>query len=170
MIIAAKEKGLLTKGGGHTMAAGFSLPEDKIEAFRRFAGEYVRQKLGEEDVAPVIEVDSALDLLGANTDFAAALELLEPFGAGNAEPKIVLEHVRVVKPGIVGAGHVRCFLTSGNGGSLKAMAFKIADTELGKTLLNSQGAAFDIAGVLRRDNWQGRNSVQFIIDDAIRCE
>lgn len=170
LIIAAKEKGLLTKGGGHTMAAGFSLPEDKIEAFRRFAGEYVRQKLGEEDVAPVIEVDSALDLLGANTDFAAALELLEPFGAGNAEPKIVLEHVRVVKPGIVGAGHVRCFLTSGNGGSLKAMAFKIADTELGKTLLNSQGAAFDIAGVLRRDNWQGRNSVQFIIDDAIRCE
>ena len=170
LIIAAKEKGLLTKGGGHTMAAGFSLPEDKIEAFRRFAGEYVRQKLGEEDVAPVIEVDSALDLLGANNDFAAALELLEPFGAGNAEPKIVLEHVRVVKPGIVGAGHVRCFLTSGNGGSLKAMAFKIADTELGKTLLNSQGAAFDIAGVLRRDNWQGRNSVQFIIDDAIRCE
>lgn len=170
LIIAAKEKGLLTKGGGHTMAAGFSLPEDKIEAFRRFAGEYVRQKLGKEDVAPVIEVDSALDLLGANTDFAAALELLEPFGAGNAEPKIVLEHVRVVKPGIVGAGHVRCFLTSGNGGSLKAMAFKIADTELGKTLLNSQGAAFDIAGVLRRDNWQGRNSVQFIIDDAIRCE
>ena len=170
LIIAAKEKGLLTKGGGHTMAAGFSLPEDKIEAFRRFAGEYVRQKLGEEDVAPVIEVDSALDLLGTNTDFAAALELLEPFGAGNAEPKIVLEHVRVVKPGIVGAGHVRCFLTSGNGGSLKAMAFKIADTELGKTLLNSQGAAFDIAGVLRRDNWQGRNSVQFIIDDAIRCE
>ena len=107
LIIAAKEKGLLTKGGGHTMAAGFSLPEDKIEAFRRFAGEYVRQKLGEEVLAPVIEVDSALDLLGANTDFAAALELLEPFGAGNAEPKIVLEHVRVVKPGIVGAGHVR---------------------------------------------------------------
>ena len=170
LIIAAKEKGLLTKGGGHTMAAGFSLSEDKIEAFRRFAGEYVRQKLGEEDVAPVIEVDSALDLLGANTDFAAALELLEPFGAGNAEPKIVLEHVRIVKPGIVGAGHVRCFLTSGNGGSLKAMAFKIADTELGKTLLNSQGAVFDIAGVLCRDNWQGRNSVQFIIDDAIRCE
>ena len=170
LIIAAKEKGLLTKGGGHTMAAGLSLSEDKIEAFHRFAGEYVRQKLGEEDVAPVIEVDSALDLLGANTDFAAALELLEPFGAGNAEPKIVLEHVRIVKPGIVGAGHVRCFLTSGNGGSLKAMAFKIADTELGKTLLNSQGAVFDIAGVLRRDNWQGRNSVQFIIDDAIRCE
>ena len=170
LIIAAKEKGLLTKGGGHTMAAGFSLLEEKIEDFRHFAGEYVRHKLGAEDVAPVIEVDSALDLLGANADFAAALELLEPFGAGNAEPKIVLEHVRIVKPGIVGAGHIRCFLTSGNGGYLKAMAFKIADTELGNALLNSQGATFDVVGVLRRDNWQGRNSVQFIIDDAMRYE
>lgn len=170
LIIAAKEKGILTKGGGHTMAAGFSLNEEKIEEFRKFAGEYVKSKLGEEDVTPVIEVDGAMDLLGANTDFASSLELLEPFGSGNAEPKIVLERVRISKPGIVGAGHVRCYLNSNNGGSIKAMAFKIADTQLGKTMLNPQGASFDVVGVLRRDNWQGRCSVQFIIEDARRCE
>ena len=168
LIISAKEKGLLTKGGGHTMAAGFSLEESKIEEFRTFVGEYVKAKLGEEDVTPVIEVDGSMDLLGATTDLVSALELLEPYGANNSEPKIVLEHVRISKAGIVGAGHVRCFLNSNNGGSLKAMAFRIADTELGNVLLNSQGASFDVVGVLRRDNWQGRNSVQFIIDDAIR--
>ncbi len=170
LIMAAKEKGLLTKGGGHMMAAGFSLEEGKLEDFRKFAGEYVRQKLGDESITPVMEIDSTMDLLGANTAFAESLEMLEPYGAGNAEPKIVLERVRVTKSGIVGAGHVRCFLTSANGGSLKAMAFKVADTELGKSLLNPQGAIFDVAGMLRRDNWQGRNSVQFIIEDAIRCE
>ena len=170
LIMSAKEKGLLTKGGGHMMAAGFSLEEDKLEEFRKFAGEYVRQKLGDESITPVIEIDGAMDLLGANLAFAEALEMLEPYGAGNAEPKIVLERVRVTKSGIVGTGHVRCFLTSGNGGSLKAMAFKVADTELGKSLLNPQGAIFDVAGMVRRDNWQGRNSVQFIIEDAIRCE
>ncbi len=170
LIMAAKEKGILTKGGGHMMAAGFSLEEDKLEDFRKFAGEYVRQKLGDESITPVMEIDSTMDLLGANTAFAESLEMLEPYGAGNAEPKIVLERVRVTKSGIVGAGHVRCFLTSANGGSLKAMAFKVADTELGKSLLNPQGAIFDVAGMLRRDNWQGRNSVQFIIEDAIRCE
>ena len=170
LIMAAKEKGILTKGGGHMMAAGFSLEEGKLEDFRKFAGEYVRQKLGDESITPVMEIDSTMDLLGANTAFAESLEMLEPYGAGNAEPKIVLERVRVTKSGIVGAGHVRCFLTSANGGSLKAMAFKVADTELGKSLLNPQGAIFDVAGMLRRDNWQGRNSVQFIIEDAIRCE
>ena len=130
----------------------------------------MRQKLGDESITPVMEIDSTMDLLGANTAFAESLEMLEPYGAGNTEPKIVLERVRVTKSGIVGAGHVRCFLTSANGGSLKAMAFKVADTELGKSLLNPQGAIFDVAGMLRRDNWQGRNSVQFIIEDAIRCE
>lgn len=168
LIISAKEQGVITKGGGHTMAAGFSLTEDKIPEFRKFVGEYVLSKLGSEEITPVIEVEGTMDLLGATTDFAEKLELLEPYGAGNSEPKIVIEHVRITKPGIVGSGHVKCFLGSNNGGSLKAMAFRIADSELGKALLNSNGASFNVVGVLRRDNWMGRNSVQFIIDDAMR--
>ena len=47
LIISAKEKGIITKGGGHTMAAGFSLTTDKIEEFRKFVGEYVKSKLGD---------------------------------------------------------------------------------------------------------------------------
>lgn len=168
LIISAKESGVITKGGGHTMAAGFSLTEDKIPEFRKFVGEYVLSKIGSEEIMPVIEVDGCLDLLGATTELAEKFELLEPFGANNSEPKLVLEHVRIVKPSIVGSGHIRCILSSNNGGSLKAMAFRVADTELGQALLNSNGASFNIVGVLRKDNWQGRNSVQFIIDDAMR--
>lgn len=168
LIISAKEQGLITKGGGHTMAAGFSLTEDKIPEFKKFVGEYVLSKVGNEEISPIIEVDGSLDLAGATTELADKFELLEPFGSGNSEPKLVLHHVRINKPSIVGSGHVRCFLSSGNGGNLKAMAFRIADTELGKAMLNSRGDSFDIVGVLRKDNWQGRNSVQFIIDDAMR--
>lgn len=168
LIISAKEAGVITKGGGHTMAAGFSLTEDKIPEFRKFVGEYVLSKIGSEEIMPVIEVDGCLDLLGATTELAEKFELLEPFGAGNSEPKLVLEHIRIVKPSIVGSGHIRCILSSNNGGSLKAMAFRVADTELGQALLNSNGASFNVVGVLRKDNWQGRNSVQFIIDDAMR--
>ena len=168
LVMSAKEKGILTKGGGHTMAAGFSLNEDKIEEFRRFAGEYVQNRLGNEEIIPVIEIDGQLDLTGATVSLADSLALLEPYGAGNSEPKLMLHRVRINKPAIVGSGHVRCFLGGDNGGSLKAMAFRIADTELGQALLNSSGSLFDVVGVLRKDNWQGRNSVQFIIDDARR--
>ena len=163
LVMAAKEKGLLTKGGGHTMAAGFSLEESKLEDFRRFAGEYVRDRLGDEDITPIIELDGQLDLAGATVSLADKLALLEPYGAGNSEPRLLLRRVRINKPSIVGSGHIRCFLGGDNGGSLKAMAFRIADTELGKTLLNPSGSLFDVVGILRKDNWQGRNSVQFMI-------
>lgn len=168
LIIAAKEKGIITKGGGHTMAAGFSLMEDKIEEFYQFAGEYIKERLGNEAIVPILEYDGILDLLGATPELAAQLEVLEPYGAGNNEPKIVIKNIRFKKASIVGSAHVKCFLSSDNGGSLKAMAFRAADSDLGKVILASYNDVFDVLGVLRRDNWMGRNSVQFIIEDAKR--
>lgn len=169
LIMAAKEKGLLTKGGGHTMAAGFSLEEGKIEAFRRFAGEYVVSKIGGEAITPVVEIDAVLDAAGATRELAAALEQLEPYGAGNPEPKLMLKNVHIVRPSLVGIGHVRCILTSDTGGSLKGMAFRVGDNEIGQAMLNAKGESFDVAGVLRRDRWQGRDDVQFIIEDIRKC-
>ena len=166
LIIAAKEKGILTKGGGHTMAAGFSLNEDKIEEFRKFVGEYVRDKIGDESIVPVINADGVLDVSGATPELAKSLAMLEPFGAQNPEPRLVLPRVHISKASIVGSGHIRCFLTSASGGSLKAMAFRMADTEAGMALLNHRGAVYNVIGTLRQDNWMGRNGVQFIIEDV----
>lgn len=168
LIMSAREKGLLTKGGGHIMAAGFSLTEDKIEEFRTFAGEYIRRSLKNDALTPVLEIDGSIDVAAATPDFVAGLENLEPYGSGNSEPRLMLSHALITKADIVGAGHVRCFLGSMNGGSLKAMAFRCADNEMGKALLNGVGKTFHLAGILRRDNWQGRNQTQFIIDDAMR--
>lgn len=168
LIIAAKEQGLITKGGGHTMAAGFSLNQDKIDAFHDFVGRYVSEKIGGEAIVPVLDVDGVLDVGGATVEMAESLERLEPFGSGNAEPKLMLRSVRINKPSVIGSGHVRCFLSSNMGGSLKAIAFRVADNDIGNAMLNSRGDVYDVVGVLRRDNWQGRNSVQFIIEDMMR--
>ncbi len=165
LIVAAKEKGLITKGGGHMMAAGFSLEEDKLEEFREFVGSYVKEKIGDEAITPVVEIDAVLDVGGANSQLADNLAKLEPFGAGNPEPRLLLKNVRIIKPAMVGVGHVRCILTSENGGSIKAIAFRVGDNEIGNAMLNPQGAKFDAVGVLRRDHWNGRDDVQFIIED-----
>lgn len=165
LVMAAKEKGILTKGGGHTMAAGFSLEESKIEEFHKFVGEYVVAHIGDEAITPVLEIDAVLDAAGATRDLAAALENLEPYGAGNAEPKLMLKNVQIIKPALVGIGHVRCILTSDNGGNLKGMAFRVGDNEIGHAMLSSKGERFDVVGVLRRDRWQGRDEAQFIIED-----
>ena len=165
LVMAAKEKGIITKGGGHTMAAGFSLNEDKLEEFRDFVGEYVISRIGDEVITPIVEIDAVLDAKGATVELADCLSQLEPFGAGNAEPVLMLKNVHVNKASLVGVGHVRCFLSSDKGGSLKAMAFRSADNEIGQALLKSKGEVFDAVGVLHKDNWMGRNDVQFIIND-----
>lgn len=168
LIMKAKEQGILTKGGGHIMAAGFSLEQDKIEEFRKFAGEYIQNIMQNQTLTPVLEIDGILDISAAGVDFIDKLEALAPYGSGNPEPRLMLTNALVTKSTIVGSGHVRCFLTSLNGGSLKAMAFRCADNEMGKALLNGSGQSFNLVGSLRRDNWQGRNQAQFIIDDAMR--
>lgn len=169
LIIAAKEKGLITKGGGHTMAAGFSLEKEQIKAFRDFVGQYVVEKIGSEAVTPVLDIDAELDAAGANLELVDYLEKLEPYGAGNKEPLIVLKNVHLIKPTLIGVGHVRCVLSSANGGSLKAMAFRVGDNDIGHAMLTAKGENFDVAGVLRRDRWQGRNEVQFILSDIRRA-
>ncbi len=165
LIIAAKEKGLITKGGGHIMAAGFSLEEEKIEQFRKFVGEYVIEKIGTEAIIPVVEIDAMLDVGGANTELADYLEKLEPFGAGNPEPRLMVRNVKIVRSSLIGVGHVRCILTSDNGASIKAIAFRVGDNEIGNAMLNPGNGKFDAVGVLRHDRWNGRNEVQFIIED-----
>lgn len=168
LIIAAKEKNLITKGGGHTMAAGFSLKEDQIDAFREFVGQYVIGKIGTEAITPVLEIDAVLDAAGATPELANCLEKLEPYGAGNREPLLMLKNVRLIRPALIGVGHVRCVLSSANGGSLKAVAFRVGDNDIGQAMLTAKGETFDVVGILRRDRWQGRNDVQFIIHDIRR--
>ena len=165
LIIAAKEKGVITAGGGHIMAAGFSLTEEQIPTFKKFAGEYILERLGNEKIIPVITVDCVVSLLAVNESFAESLSVLEPYGAENPEPTILLKDVFITKPQIVGSGHVKCVLTSSRGGYLKAISFRCADNDVGNTILNTKGEAYNIIGKVKLDEWQGRRNVQFIIED-----
>jgi single-stranded-DNA-specific exonuclease len=63
-------------------------------------------------------------------------------------------------------GHVACTLAGRNGGRVKGIAFRAADSGLGTTLLANDGTPLHIAGTLRIDNWQGNNAVQMFIEDA----
>ena len=151
------------------MAAGFSLNEDKLDEFKNFVGEYIKSQLGDEKITPIISLDGSVALSGANEKLADALEQLEPFGASNPEPKIIIENVYFVNPFVIGSGHVRCLLADETGQKLKAIAFRATDTQVGKEILASKGERFDVAGILRKDTWQGRTSLQFIIEDIMRA-
>ena len=168
LIMSAKEQGLITGGGGHMMAAGFSLTEEQIPEFKKFVGEYVTSKLGKEKITPIINIDCALNLSAVNTDLCKNLEILEPYGAGNPEPKILIKNVILNYPQIIGNGHVKCNVSSQRGGKIKAICFNCADNQIGSAILNNKGEIFDIVGKIKSDNWMGRENVQIIIEDLMR--
>jgi len=166
-ILAARQAGLLINGGGHAMAAGFTVAAERLGALNGFLAERAGAALGA--VAPVAElgIDGVLAPSAATPLLVQLVERLGPFGAGNAEPRFALANQRILRADVVGGQHVRCILGDGAGTTrIKAIAFRCLEGELGAALLHGQGRGFHVAGHLRSDRWQGREEVQLILDDA----
>ncbi len=165
-VIAARQAGLLMNGGGHAMAAGLSVEASKLEPLRVFLGERIEAALEAVDYRPALGFDGAIQPQGANAGLIQEIERCAPFGSGNAQPRFAIAAAQVQRADTVGDGHVRCFLSGTGGGRLKGIAFRALDGPLGPALLQTAGRPLHLAGKLRLDAWAGRDSVQFIIEDA----
>ena len=164
-VIAARQAGLLINGGGHAMAAGITVAQDRCDELISFLNERLAPQVAELGSVRGLGIDGVLNVRGANTELVDLLQQAGPFGAGNSEPRFAIADARVIKAGIVGQGHVSCIFSGRDGGRLKGIAFRIAETPLGQALLTAQGKEIHIAGHLKTDNWQGRDDVQIFIDD-----
>lgn len=165
-VIAARQEGLLIGGGGHRMAAGFTVSGERLDDLRAFLTGRVRDQVAAAPLVPTLELDGALAVGAATPALVEVLGKLGPFGTGNAEPRFAMADARVVRADVVGANHVRCILQGSDGGRLKAIAFRALDGDMGQALLNGRGTPFHIAGTLRVDRWNGAEGVQLLIDDA----
>jgi single-stranded-DNA-specific exonuclease len=166
-VIAAKEKGLLIAGGGHKMAAGFTVARHAFDALRGFLNQHVVGQLKGAAYSPELKLDSLLSAHSLTLDLVDKLALLAPYGSGHSEPRFVLAEAKIVKPTVVGEKHVSCFIQDTSGGaSIKGIAFRAMDTALGEMLLKSGGKPMHLAGHATINTWQGRRSVNFQIIDA----
>ena len=167
MVIAARQAGLLINGGGHAMAAGFTLEAAKLADFRDFLAARIKHALGAVEPVPELGIDGALSVAAATPALAGILEKLAPFGTGNAEPRFALPNLRILRADVAGENHLRLILGEGAGTArLKGIAFRALENGIGPALLKAQGQGFHFAGHLRANNWQGREEVQLVIDDA----
>jgi single-stranded-DNA-specific exonuclease len=166
-VIAAQQAGLLVNGGGHNMAAGFTVEQEKLEELTDFLSTHISRQLDGLTLTASMSFDGALSPAGATPDIIEMLNRAGPFGSGNPRPRFVIPQARIVDSGIVGKDHVRCILTGADGtGRLKAIAFRSVATPLGRALLDTRGLPLHVAGNLRVDEWQGRVSAQLFIDDV----
>jgi single-stranded-DNA-specific exonuclease len=167
-VIAARQMGILATGGGHGMAAGFSLDAGRLAEFHAFLNERLAAALALPGAAD-LAVEAAIAVPGVTTELAHHVGQLAPFGNGNEEPVFVLKRARVIRADRVGAEGtvVRAFVEGEGGGArIKAMLFRARDGALADALLNGGGMPLHLAGYLRAEHWNGTESASFVIADA----
>jgi single-stranded-DNA-specific exonuclease len=168
--IDARLQDLIIKGGGHAMAAGFTLLPGQVPAFRDFFLDHIAKQAAGQVIVNDTSVDGILSVRGATLDLMKILQSIAPFGQNNAEPVFVLPQVKVISADRIGTDHVRLLISdSDGGGRMKAVAFRVAETPLGQTLLGASGRILHLLGRLKLNEWQGRESVELHIEDAAQA-
>jgi single-stranded-DNA-specific exonuclease len=161
--VAAK---ILSKGGGHAMAAGLTVVRDNFDKLAAFFRERLAASARAARAAAALLVDGALTPRSVTDELLALIDKAGPFGQGNPQPRFVFPAHRVKFAKAVGEVHVRCALEAGDGSRLDAVAFRAAAQPLGDALMNAAGMPLHVAGYLRRDTWNGRNRRELVIEDV----
>jgi single-stranded-DNA-specific exonuclease len=148
--------------GGHPMAAGLTVHEDKFENFKSLFLRNVNKILTNDDLIPAISIDGEMALTDINSRFMRFLEKLGPFGPGNMRPKFVSRNLSISgQPRLMGNGeHIR-FIVSQNGRNYPAVGFKLSSHY--EDLI--RGVPVDIAYVVEVNQWQGQSNIQLNVRD-----
>lgn len=171
-----KCSGLMTKFGGHPMAAGLSMNKENVERFRRDLNAF--SSLTQEDFIEKIHIDVPMPLYYIRTELIREFECLEPHGKGNEKPVFAVRDVHPLRASIVGKNKnvLKLVLEDGAGGSIDAVYF--GDIEAFLTFLREKSSRQQVDALLRGapqdirfsvtydpsiDTYLGREKVQIII-------
>ena len=165
IIIAAVQNNILKKGGGHKMAAGFTIEENKIEEFKDFIKRKFSKIEKNLNKKNILFFDSKISPSALNEDFFSEINLLSPFGSGNPEPKFVIENLKLLKSSVVGEKHIKALFSAADGSVVKSVIFNAVKTDLESYLLSKNSKKINIFGKLSLNEWKGQRNVEFIIDD-----
>ena len=160
--------GIISEGGGHAAAAGFSLPAENEGAFCEFLESAVRTQIGGIVAPGEIVADAELDAGGATLKLVKKLSALEPFGQGNPEPTLVLNGATLRYARTMGGGaHLRGMVATSSGTQLAFVGFNLVGTAVGNFLLDDANVntKIKLLGRLKENEYNGRISAQFYLED-----
>ncbi|MGC1495073.1 MAG: single-stranded-DNA-specific exonuclease RecJ [Sulfitobacter sp.] len=159
-------EGLLIKGGGHKMAAGLTVAEDKIDEAMARLGELLARQGAHLAGPSDLSVTGMLMPGAATVELAETIEEAGPFGAAAPAPRFVFADMQIRFAKRVGESHLKVTFGDGLGASMDAIAFGAFDGPMGPALENHGGARFHLAGRLDINTWRGKRSVQLRLEDA----
>lgn len=166
-IHAAIAEGLIASGGGHAMAAGFSVTAEQIPALHDFFIRRMEAAVAAYNEARVLKFDGTLSVGGANLETLDDIARAGPYGLGNPSPRFILPRATILHRSVMKEKHLKLVVGDASGTTrLNAVAFGAVGSVLGEWLMGER--ELHLLGELKRNVWQGNESAQFMIDDAAR--
>ncbi len=166
-VIGARDSGLLVAGGGHAMAAGLTVAGDKLEALAEWLDDRLAAAVARASAEQTTLLDLSLAPGGLTPDLVATLDSAGPFGVGWPGPRVAVGPVHLIKSDVVGNDHLRLIAGGHDGGSFKAIAFRMAQSDLGQALLHgAKGRRLWLAGRAKIDDWGSRPQAELHLEDA----
>ena len=157
-------KEIIIGGGGHSMAAGFTLKKNNLKDFKDF----VLKDFSETHTSfnHTFLYDAKVSSHAFNADFFIDIKKLEPFGTGNPEPTFLIQGLKVIKTKILNNKHISLILKSQTGFSIKSISFNSVNNKVGEYLLNYKND-LNVLGQINENIWNNKKTLQLTIRDII---
>jgi single-stranded-DNA-specific exonuclease len=158
------DKNIIIGGGGHNMAAGFTLNKENLKNFENYILEDFLKINAVND--NIFSYESEISSLAFNQDFYDDIKKLEPFGTGNSVPTFMLRDLRIIKPIVLNNKHISSILKSKTGFSIKSISFNSINTRIGEYLMSYKNS-LNAIGEINENIWNNKKTLQFTIRDLI---
>ena len=154
---------LIESGGGHNMAAGFTLKKENISTFKKFIYENTNNK----KLTIKFKYLTKISLNALNRFFLSDLSILEPYGEGNQSPFFLIENIKIVKTKILKKNFISCYLKNKSGKIFSAVSFNFFESEISNQLLSNKNE-LDLIVQLGVNFWNNKKILQILIIDILR--
>lgn len=153
---------LLTRYGGHRVAAGFTVPNENLAALQSRLNALAEEQLEAADLVPSLNIDAEAGLSDLNWDLVRAVEKMAPFGVENPQPVFLCPKVQVRRVRRMGKQGEHLRLTVGDGRrTIDAVAWRMGIRE-GECRV---GRALDLACTLGINSWNGEERLELQVRD-----
>ena len=160
----ALDNNIILGGGGHNMAAGFTLKKTNLKVFKNFIQKnFIKLNTS---LNLTFQYDAEVSPMAFNKEFFNDIKKIGPFGNGNPLPLFLFKDLKIVKTNILKNQHIFSILKSKSGFSIQAISFSSTNSKINEYLINYK-KNLNVLGQINENFWNNKNSLQLMIKDLI---
>ena len=163
-IKSSLDENIILNGGGHNMAAGFTLKRDNLNLFKNFMSSHFSKKMN--SINNNLNYDAEISSIALNLNFFDDIKKMQPFGAGNPIPTFLIKDLKVIKSTVLNRKHISSILKSKIGFSINSISFNSMNSKIGEHLLNYK-KNLNVLGQINENIWNNKKTLQLTIRDLI---